>query len=195
MRADARANREAVVTAAAAEMAKHGIEISLTAVADTAGVGIGTLYRHFPSRGDLVNAVLTDMESRLLATIEQCQAHMAADPQAGWDAFGHAVADLRPGALVSAFASAFVTDDHLAQPLVERRARSLAAVQQTIDQAKRAGLVREDLTAAQFQMGIASITRPLPDVGDPQLARHEAWIIEVYLRGLRPVSSSRMTMT
>lgn len=186
MRADARANREAVVAAATAEIATRGVDISLTAVADAAGVGIGTLYRNFPTRDDLINAVLTEVESRLLATVERYRSQMETDPRLGWDAFGHAVADLRPGALVSAFAAEFVTDDHLAPSLEERRTRSLAAVQQIVDQAKRAGLVRDDLTAAQFQMGIASITRPLPDVGVPRLAQHEAWLIDVYLRGLRP---------
>lgn len=43
-----------------------------------------------------------------------------------------------------------------------------------------------NLTATQFQMGIASITRPLPDVAVPRLAEHEAWLVDVYLRGLRP---------
>jgi hypothetical protein len=68
----------------------------------------------------------------------------------------------------------------------EQRERSLTAVQRILDQAKRAGAVRQDLTATQFQMGIASITRPLPDVAVPRLAEHEAWLVDVYLRGLRP---------
>lgn len=186
MRSDARANREAVVTAAAAEIATRGIDISLTAVAEAAGVGIATLYRNFPTREDLIRAVLADLEERMLAAIQHYQPEIDADPEAGWEAFVQAVADLRPGALAPAFAAEFVTDDHLSRALEERRARSLAAVQQILDRAKRAGLVREDLTAVQFQMGIASITRPLPDVGVPRLTEHEAWLMEVYLRGLRP---------
>nr|WP_300141629.1 TetR/AcrR family transcriptional regulator [Propionicimonas sp.] len=186
MRADARANRDAVVAAAAAEIATHGIDISLTAVAEHAGVGIATLYRNFPTRTDLIGAVLADLESRMLAIIERCQPLIEADPESAWDAFGHAVAELRPGALVTAFAAEFVTDDHLPQSLEVERARSLAAVRQILDRAKHAGLVREDLTAAQFQMGIALITRPLPDVAVPDLAQHRAWLVDVYLRGLRP---------
>jgi AcrR family transcriptional regulator len=186
MRADARANRDAVVAAAADQISTHGIDISLTAVAEQAGVGIATLYRNFPTRTELVGAVLADLESRLLAIIERCQALIEADPEAAWDAFGHAVAELRPGALVSAFAAEFVIDDHLPQPLEVERTRTLAAVQQILDRAKHSGLVRKDLTAAQFQMGIASITRPLPDVAIPDLARHQGWLVDVYLRGLRP---------
>lgn len=186
MRADARANRAAIVAAATAQIATHGIDISLTAIAERAGVGIATLYRNFATRDDLVGAVLADLQGRLLAVVERCRPQFDTDPEAAWAAFGHEVAALRPGALVSAFAAEFVTDDHLPEPLAAERARSLAAVQQILDEAKRAGLVRADLTAIQFQLGIASITRPLPDVAVPDLAEHEAWLIEIYLRGLRP---------
>jgi AcrR family transcriptional regulator len=185
MRADARANREAVVAAAAAQIAAHGVDISLSAVAEDAGVGIATLYRNFPTREDLIRAVLADLEGRMTAIVERSLPLIEADPQAGWDAFVHDVVGLHPGALVPAFAAQFVTDDQVAQPLAEHRSRSLASVQRILDRAKEAGLVRADLTAAQFQMGIAAITRPLPDVAIPEPARHHAWLVDVYLRGLR----------
>ncbi|MCB0910046.1 MAG: TetR/AcrR family transcriptional regulator [Propionibacteriaceae bacterium] len=186
MRADARANRDAVVTAATAQMATHGVDISLTAVAEQAGVGIATLYRNFPTRDDLIRAVLADLEGRMLSLIERHSPRIATEPEAAWQEFGHEVAALRPGALVAAFAAEFVTGDQLSEPLRLERVHSLAAVQQILDEAKRAGLVRADLTAEQFQLGIAQATRPLPDVAVPELAEHEAWLVEVYLRGLRP---------
>lgn len=185
MRADARANREAIVAAANRQVAAHGVDVSLSAVADDAGVGIATLYRNFPNREDLVSAVLVDLESRMMAIIERAGARIEQDPVEGWQEFAHAVADLRPGALVSAFAAQYVTGDRVPQPLEEQRNRALTAVQRILDQAKHAGVVRADLTAVEFQMGIASITRPLPDVAVPQLAQHEAWLVDVYLRGLR----------
>ena len=186
MRADARANRDAVVTAATAQMATHGVDISLTAVAEQAGVGIATLYRNFPARDDLIRAVLADLEGRMLALVERYQPRIAVDPDGAWQEFGREVAALRPGALVAAFAAEFVTGDQLSEPLTQERVHSLAAVQQILEDAKQAGLVRADLTAVQFQLGIAQITRPLPDVAVPELARHQAWLVDVYLRGLRP---------
>lgn len=186
MRADARANRDAVIAAAVAQIATYGIDISLTAVAEQAGVGIATLYRNFPTRSDLIGAVLADLENRMLALIERHAPLIEADPEAAWDAFVHAVAELNAGALVSAFAAEFVTEHHIPQRLEEERSRSLAAVQHILDRAKHASLVRDSLTAAQFQMGLASITRPLPDVAVPELAEHQAWLVDVYLRGLRP---------
>lgn len=56
-RADARRNRERLVAAAAAAFAAHDGPVSLEGVARAAGVGIGTLYRHFPTRDALVEAV------------------------------------------------------------------------------------------------------------------------------------------
>ena len=54
MRADARRNRDKLVETAALAFAEHGVETSLEDIARRAGVGIGTLYRHFPTREHLV---------------------------------------------------------------------------------------------------------------------------------------------
>lgn len=57
LRADAVRNRELLITAAAAAFSAHGAEVPLEDIARQAGVGIGTLYRHFPTRDSLVEAV------------------------------------------------------------------------------------------------------------------------------------------
>ncbi len=56
LRADAQRNRDALLEAAAASFAENGVDTSLEDVAKRAGVGIGTLYRHFPTRDALVEA-------------------------------------------------------------------------------------------------------------------------------------------
>ncbi|SEH02805.1 regulatory protein, tetR family [Nonomuraea solani] len=63
LRRDARRNRDALVTAAREVLAERGIDAPLEAVAKRAGVAIGTLYRHFPERGDLVDALLEEKVS------------------------------------------------------------------------------------------------------------------------------------
>ncbi|WP_067456453.1 TetR/AcrR family transcriptional regulator [Actinomadura macra] len=60
LRADVRRNRENLLAAAREIFAAHGAEASLESVAERAGVGIGTLYRHFPTRQDLLESLLTD---------------------------------------------------------------------------------------------------------------------------------------
>jgi AcrR family transcriptional regulator len=70
-RADARRNRERIVAAARAEFLERGGDASLDAIARGAGVGIGTLYRHFPTRHDLLDAVFRDSAHDLCTRAEE----------------------------------------------------------------------------------------------------------------------------
>lgn len=56
-RADARRNEEALLDAAAAAFAESGVDVPVRDIAARAGVGVGTIYRHFPARADLIIAV------------------------------------------------------------------------------------------------------------------------------------------
>ena len=68
MRADARRNRQLLIAAALAAFTEHGADdASLDEIARRAGVGIGTLYRHFPSRQALLEAVYRDQVEELCA--------------------------------------------------------------------------------------------------------------------------------
>jgi AcrR family transcriptional regulator len=73
LRADARQNREKLLAAAAELFATSGVEVSLQAVADRAGVGIGTLYRHFPTRNALVEATYRNEVERLCEAAGELQ--------------------------------------------------------------------------------------------------------------------------
>ncbi len=72
MRADAACNRERILDAARTVFARDGVSAPLAAVAAEAGVGIATLYRRFPDRGDLIAEAFADalaqFESRALRT-------------------------------------------------------------------------------------------------------------------------------
>ncbi|MEO3388579.1 helix-turn-helix domain-containing protein [Mesorhizobium sp. CAU 1741] len=73
LRADARRNRDRVLKAAMQHFELHGISASLEEIARQAGVGAGTLYRHFPSREALLAAALSDRKSALLAVSRQAR--------------------------------------------------------------------------------------------------------------------------
>jgi AcrR family transcriptional regulator len=81
-RRDAQRNRDAIVAAAREVYCDHGLEAPLEEIARRAGVGIGTLYRHFPSRVELLDAVLADTVQAHVDAAEQALA--ADDP---WDGF------------------------------------------------------------------------------------------------------------
>jgi AcrR family transcriptional regulator len=70
-RADGARNRQRLLEAAKVSFAKSGAAASLEEVARRAGVGIGTLYRHFPTRDALVEQVYRDAQERLFADAEQ----------------------------------------------------------------------------------------------------------------------------
>jgi AcrR family transcriptional regulator len=74
LRRDAQRNRDALLDAARADFAEHGLDAPLEQVAKHAGVSIGTLYRHFPSRLDLIGALFTDKLQRWRDAAEQAAA-------------------------------------------------------------------------------------------------------------------------
>lgn len=80
LRADARRNRDRVLQAAMRHFERHGISASLEEIARQAGVGAGTLYRHFPTREALLAAALGDQKSKLLAMA--CEAREIEDADA-----------------------------------------------------------------------------------------------------------------
>jgi AcrR family transcriptional regulator len=78
-RSDAVRNRERVLCAARTALAEHGPDASLEEIARGAGVGIGTLYRHFPTRAALLEAVFRDSVDVLCARGEELLAEECAD--------------------------------------------------------------------------------------------------------------------
>lgn len=79
LRADARRNRERVLEVAKRHFDLHGVSASLEEIAREAGVGAGTLYRHFPSREALVAATLHERQAELLETSRQVREMPDAD--------------------------------------------------------------------------------------------------------------------
>jgi AcrR family transcriptional regulator len=79
LRADARRNRDKLVAAAAAAFTQHGVEASLEDIARRAGVGIGTLYRHFPTRERFVEVVYRREVEALCAAADELACRHAPD--------------------------------------------------------------------------------------------------------------------
>ena len=79
LRADAQRNRDKLVEVASAAFARDGIDTSLEEIARTAGVGIGTLYRHFPSRDALLEAVFRRNVDDIAAQADELLETLPAD--------------------------------------------------------------------------------------------------------------------
>lgn len=79
MRADARRNREQLLEVASDAFSEHGVDASLEGIARRAGVGIGTLYRHFPSRDALLEAVFRRNLDQLADSADELLRDLPAD--------------------------------------------------------------------------------------------------------------------
>ncbi|MEU7468620.1 helix-turn-helix domain-containing protein [Streptomyces sp. NPDC044984] len=107
LRADARRNRERVLAAARAVFAEHGIDAPMAAVARRAGVGVATLYRHFPTRDALVRGAFAQQTETCVRALTEALA--APDPWQGFQQLVETVCALQreergfPAAFVAAF--------------------------------------------------------------------------------------------
>ncbi|MFI9834747.1 TetR/AcrR family transcriptional regulator [Streptomyces sp. NPDC051913] len=77
-RADAVRNRKKILAAAGEQIATHGPEVGMDEIAAAAGVAVGTLYRHFPTKTDLIAAVVAEHVSRVADDAEATYARVAA---------------------------------------------------------------------------------------------------------------------
>jgi AcrR family transcriptional regulator len=141
-RRDAQRNRDAIVAAAREVYCDHGLEAPLEEIARRAGVGIGTLYRHFPSRVELLDAVLADTVQAHVDAAEQALA--AGDP---WDGFvSYLEATCRLQAANRGLNDAMGMRFPRATAVEAAKSRLFELVAQVVDRAQQSGQLRADLT-------------------------------------------------
>lgn len=160
MRADAAERRTKLARAARTLFAADGSDVALEAVAEAAGVGIATLYRNFESRAALADEVALAILLDMRTAAAEAMAGMDDDPAQAWRRYVSRLADLDLGALSVALAE-YLTHA-LAAPVREAQEETLAGVEELLANARRAGLVRDDVGALELVLGLGLITRPLP---------------------------------
>ncbi len=181
MRADARRNYERLLAEARTVFAEHGTDASLEEIARRSGVGIGTLYRHFPNRHAMMNAVFQEALGSLLERSRQlADAEQPCGALVDWlrALITHA-GEYRglARALMSASHDANSALSQCSVPLREAGERLLVRAQES-------GAVREDVSIGdlmQLTNAIALAAEQSPD--DPELADR---LLLLTLKGLRP---------
>ncbi|RKT86016.1 DNA-binding transcriptional regulator, AcrR family [Saccharopolyspora antimicrobica] len=181
-RADARRNREVVLRAAMRAFTEGGLEVSLGQVARRAGVGAGTVYRHFPSKDVLVEAVLAEHVAELVAAAEQW-----ADRAAPGDAlFGFLLDAIGKSAERQHFCDAFTADRSWPRAVFTAATQRFSeALDRLLRNAKQAGAVREEVRAddlAAIIIGGAALRS-----AHPNRARSTR-LVRLMLDGLRTVT-------
>ncbi|GAA3278277.1 TetR/AcrR family transcriptional regulator [Dactylosporangium vinaceum] len=182
LRADARRNRARVLEAAEAVFAAEGVGASTEAVARRAGVGIGTVFRHFPTKEALLEAVLVE---RMRALVAHARA-AAQGGEPGPALFGFLEHVIEQSATKNAFADALSgAGVDVTEVVGDVRGELLAAIEVLTAQAGAAGALRGDVGVAEViavAVGASHAARWAPD------AKIRATAVGVILDGLRKMA-------
>lgn len=182
LRADAARNRRRVLDAARKVFAENGLGVGVDAVAREAGVGVGTIYRRFPTKHDLLVAVIEDGLCRLADEVDATAASVD-DP---WDAFAAATRAFAEGiARDRGFVEVIHGNPDYIPVAVDAKDRLLSGLGSLLRRAQDAGLVRGDVTVddiAALSMVAARLPRWRLE------AQPELWTryLALTLDGLRP---------
>lgn len=179
-RRDALRNRERVLDAATELVRREGEKVPMARIAEHAGVGVGTLYRHFPAREDLLGAL-----------VHRSFGLAAANARAAAEHPGSALDGVRSFFLATLRdRDRFVLPLHGGPPVFtpatrERQADVRSSLRALIERGAAAGELREDLTPEDLIVATSLLSRPLPAAGDWERLAHRQ--IDLMLGGLGPV--------
>jgi len=176
-RADARRNYDRLLDTARQVFAERGADASLDEIARRAGVGPGTLYRHFPNRAELLSAVLADWVEDIRGAADGPLAGLPpADALAGWLRLLHRHLTTYRGL------AAFVNAE---DPALSGVCTPIAEVGEAVlGAAQRAGAARADVAVRDMHRmvnGVAIATESLPP-DSPEVTR----LLDIIAAGLRP---------
>lgn len=178
LRADARRNVSALLEAAKQVFATSGVDAPAKKIADLAGVGVGTLYRHFPQRSDLIKAVLErDIDALADAAGALAAARGPGEALTGWlHRYTEFLAAKR--GLAAALHSGDPAFESLPGYFMQRTEPALGAL---LTSAAAAGEVRSGASARDLLNAVALLCLPVPG-GDPAYSQR---MVALLLDGLR----------
>jgi AcrR family transcriptional regulator len=188
LRADAARNRLRILAAAADVFAERGLDASTAEIARRAGLGEATLFRRFPSKHDLVVAILAEHMDDVIATAERCLEEP--DPWRGVVRFFEQMVEQQvhdQGALDA------VKDKCMTDPaLAGRRKRIMELLSRILRRAQDAGVVRDDLTAPDVAL-LTAAASSVTGIAFPGL-RPDLWrrYLGVILDGIRPEGATKL---
>ena len=181
LRKDAERNRLRILAAAGNVFAERGLGVTLDDIARAAGVGVGTVYRRFPDKGSLIDALFAQRIETLCDIAEEA----LAVPDA-WDAL---VFYFETGSKLQArdrgLKELLSCSTHGGEPVVQAKVRLRALVTALFDRAKAARVLREDvepLDSPLIAMMLGAVMDRSRDI-EPELWRR---FLGIVLDGLRP---------
>jgi AcrR family transcriptional regulator len=187
LRADARRNRARVLEAAENVFASRGTAAPTEEVARAAGVGIGTVFRHFPTKEALLEAVLYARLRRFVDEAETVVAAKSADPGEAFFAFLTSWIEMSSAknAYFEALTAAGVSVPKAESDVGTRLVEALGVL---LSRAQGAGAVREDLVVGELITVIIGAARAAEYAGPDARLRDRA--VAILFDGLRPRASA-----
>jgi AcrR family transcriptional regulator len=186
LRADARRNREAIVKAARKVFSAQGQDAQMDDIARRAKVGVGTVYRHFPTKEDLIAALAAERFERLAE-----QAREGVEAEDPWEGLCDFIR----------FSAQIQADDRGlcevmgSRPEVMSDAAYAVGLDKLCDQlvrrAQRSGDLRKDLDWEDIPMVACSLGRITPAEHGPAVGRWPR-LVEIIIDGLRAPGSSKL---
>jgi AcrR family transcriptional regulator len=175
LRADAQRNVDSLLEAAKTVFGTSGVDAPAKEIADLAGVGVGTLYRHFPQRSDLVAAVLErGIDACADAGPALSAEHAPGVALAMWlRRYTEFLATKR--GLATALHSGDPAFDALPGYFYQRLGPALGAL---LEAARAAGEIRDDISAMDLLHAVAHLCMPVPDEGPTYSQRMVAVLID-----------------
>jgi AcrR family transcriptional regulator len=181
LRADGRRNRARILEAAEKVLVEKGTTVSTEEIARAAGVGIGTLFRHFPTKEELVEGVFVARLHRLADDATR----LAAGPDPGEALASFLRQAVSQGEVKNALAAMLTSagvDLHEAAGEAQQEVRR--ALGTLLRSAQESGAVRQDLRVADLIGLLAGTSKAIEYAGQDAAARER--ILSVVLDGLRP---------
>lgn len=180
MRVDAQRNRQLLLGAACEAFLDQGPHAPLDSIARRAGVGIGTLYRHFPGRSALLRAVAEDVFTRTSAA---ARAALVEEPT-GFDAlrrYLHDALDVGIAVINRIHGEIDMDDEYWGWS-----DSTAGALNEIVDRARGEGTLRPDVELADVGVVLVRFTRPIGGGFDPEIERPLAHRqLDIYIEGLR----------
>ncbi len=188
LRADAQRNLDALLQSALAVFAASGVDAPVRQIAETAGVGVGTVYRHFPQRSDLIVAVFRrEVDACADAAVDLAAEHKPGEALARWMQRYVDFISAKRG-LAAALHSGDPAYDSL-PAYFQKRLRP--ALKTLLDAAVAAGEVRPGIKPDDLLTAVPSLCAPSHG-GDPAQARRMVALLADGLRyGVNPSSNAR----
>ena len=188
LRADAARNRERIVAAATEVFAERGLEASTAEIAARAGVGEATLFRRFPTKDDLITAIIGVQFEESAALAESCLEDE--DPWRGVERFLYEMAER--AARDHGVSDAVKERCMASAALAGERRRIIDLTGRLVRRAQKADVLRDDIAGQDlmFLMGAVASLSELPFPG----LRADLWkrYLGIFLDGLRPAAATKL---